>query len=508
MSQHDYAASKEMLNKTIHDLRVEQTALKERGDDLRQNLEAKSEALTSAVRQLNEARAVASTYKATGTDAATAMYIQKDAEAIATKPGAYLKGDGGAVQLVTREYDDGSWEPGLLDDPEPQSKWQHDLQKAVDTRNFVRSMMKSRRFDDRPVRTPRCDRAIARVMRTAPAPMQKIFADSSAIGAEWIPDVVLPELERTAMLARRVESLFRVLPLPASGSVLLPFLTTGLRPYKKSVPSADDPGQYSSSSLVTADRTITAASLAVRAQIDEDATEDSILATESIFRDELVRALVDGSEDCILNGDTAASHQDTGIANWNIRSRWGAAGLGGTDDHRRLWIGLRARATDVSNTTDQGSAQTTAGFGAAMAKLDSPHAFGSLVAITSPEYMLVKMLLFAEVLTVDKYGANASVVTGELGSLLSAKLILSEFVDKEYNASGVYDDTTKTKTGLIICDTSRFGMGVKRGARVELDKDISRGVVNMVATERKTFYTVDPAATGKNVHWSYNLSPS
>jgi hypothetical protein len=49
-------------------------------------------------------------------------------------------------------------------------------------------------------------------------------------------------------------------------------------------------------------------------------------------------------------------------------------------------------------------------------------------------------------------------------------------------------------------------MGVRRQAMVEVDKDITRGVINAVSTVRKVFYSID--STKKNVMWSYNHSVS
>ena len=45
----------------------------------------------------------------------------------------------------------------------------------------------------------------------------------------------------------------------------------------------------------------------------------------------------------------------------------------------------------------------------------------------------------------------------------------------------------------------------KRGITVEQDKDITAGAINLVATERVTFDTLDPDAT-KNVAFGFNLA--
>lgn len=407
-------------------------------------------------------------------------------------------GPNGRVRAVGESTLEDGWLPGLLDS-EPVCRWQADLQHAVEVRNIVR-------FARKGGRSPVADQAVKRLLERAPDTIRRAFADASGSGAEWIPDLMLPTVERDLPLQRRVASLFQSMPM-SKKDMLLPFLSVGLRPYLKGQVTGDDPAQYGSSSLTTAQRTISSVGFSVRVQIDEDAAEDSIIDAYPLIRQELITAIVDGEEDAIVNGDTG-THQDTGLSGWDIRSRWGTTGLGSAADHRRAWIGLRARAADVSCTTDGSGAETYAGFMAGRAALDSPHGVaGDLVCVTSPEYYLLKMVNFSEVLTVDKMGPSAFILSGQLASLGGVPIVLSEFVDKQYNASGVYDDTTKTKTGFLMFNRQRFKIGSRRGTSVELDKDITRGIVNQVATVREVFFTVD-SATKKNVHWNYNHTAS
>jgi hypothetical protein len=399
--------------------------------------------------------------------------------------------------------------PGLLTDA-PTCEWQKDLQREVTSLNIVSTLRGG---------ISNCPTSVARmaaVLQRAPANIRgtkqvqdltKAFVDSSGVGAEWIIDAGLPEVAMDPLLVGQVAAQFRVKPMN-DGTELLPYESNGLRPYKKAAATSDDPAQFSSSSIATAQRTITASGMVVRAQVDEDAAEDSILAAMPFLQSELVLALNHGEEDCLLNGDTAGTHQDTGIASWNIRSRWGATGLGGSADHRRTYIGLRARSTDVSSASDGGSAQTYAGATALLATL----AFGGGVGpnaffVTSAEYMLVKMLTWAEFQGVNVVGALASQLTGQVLMVAGKPVLLSSFMDIQLNATGVYDNTTKTKTGLLAVDGSRHWITERKGNMVEVDKDITRGMYNLVAKNRRGFFTPD-ASTTKNVAFSYNLSPS
>ena len=470
------------VRKAIHDIRERQQELAARGDDTRQNLDSKLADLKTATQALHEQQKAAP------------VTISEGERAVER----YIEGD--TVRAVSTTDRNGVTRKGLLDDA-PRCEWQRELQALAEQRSWVKILTKS---GD----TTITDAQIADHMKVAPVGVRRIFADSAGIGAEWVPDLVLPQMERELALERRVEALFPTYQM-AGKEERLPFLSLGLRPYIKSVPSSDDPSQFTASSLTTAQRSITANSFAVRSQLDEDGSEDSVISAMETVRQEAVSALVDAYEDAIINGDSTANHQDLGTSGsataWNIRGRWGTGA--GAADHRRAFVGLRARATDVSNTTDQNAAQTFAGFMTAIAKLDSPHGVaGSLVAIVSPEYYVAKMLEFTQVQTLEKFGTAATVLTGQLASLGGVPIITSEFVGADLAATGLHTGSGAT-TGMILCNRDRFRVGVLKNSTVELDKDITRGVINVVSTMRKAFYTID-SSTKKNVHWSFNLSIS
>jgi hypothetical protein len=282
-----------------------------------------------------------------------------------------------------------------------------------------------------------------------------------------------------------------------------------LRPHKRGAVSGDSPSAFTLSSLGTAQRTITAEGLTVYTQVDADSSEDAIINALPLIQMELVNAIIDGEEDAIINGGDGAGVDTFGT--WDIRNRWGSADAT-TADHRLLWTGLRERAYDVANTTEQSTAQTVAGFMTARSKLASPHgSTGDLVCVVSPEYYLTKMLMFGDssannagVVDVSRYGANATILTGELGQLMGVPLVVSEFMSADLAADGGYDGLDTDYTGMLMFNKSRFKIGRLRGATTEIDKVIRSGYHELVCTSRQVFFTID-AATTKNVHYSFKL---
>ncbi len=482
-------SSPENIKKGLHDIVESQKTLAARGDNMHQQIEKKAEDLKKLSARLTEIENRKAARPDMDGEASLDRFVRRD----------------GTLRMKGEATADRPWAEGILD-AAPVCDWQADLQKAVQQYTIAKAVSRNG--------APKSLQLCRDIMDRAPKTVQRLWSDSSNAGAEWIPDQHLAQFERDLTAERRVASLFQTMQM-SNKNEILPILSTGLKPFKKGAASSDDPAQFSSSSLTTDSRTISAIGMVVRAQVDDDASEDSIIAAMPLIESELRSAIIDGEEDCIVNGntDTADGTGNTDeYANWNIRSRWGSS-TGSSADHRRCYVGLRHRAFDVSNTTDQGSAETIAGFLAARAKLASPHGIaGDLVSIVSPEYYLVKMLGFgtesgaaAGVVGVNQYGPSATILSGELGQLMGVPIVISEMMGADLDADGLYG-SGGSKTGMLMLNRARFKIGRLRNSYA-VAADITRGLHNLVLTDRHVFFSVD-SSTKKNVHFSFNLSAS
>lgn len=388
--------------------------------------------------------------------------------------------------------------PGLLDDAE-RTPAQERLQVAIERRNLARLVMKHG------APTPHLDAEVARAARDLPREIGQAVAramyDGSNVGAEFIDDGFVPSLYRAFETPRGLAAAFSDVQV-SNETFVRPKVTVGARPYKKGDISSDNPAAYTPSTPATDSASFTVPALAVRVLVGEHFAEDSALAAIPFVQDEIRRAIEDGYEDAMVNADSNATHQDA-IASWNPRSRWGASGLGGSADHRRLFLGLRAKAADSSNTTDQGSAQTAAGFLTAMGTLSERAVSGGLMAVVSPEYLIQKLMDLDEVQTLEKFGGGATILSGQLGSLFGVPLVVSRFVTADLANTGLYTGSG-SKSGMLIVDRGAWSHYTRRGATLELDKEIKSGHFEIVGTLRRLFASPDATAT-KNVHWSYNL---
>jgi len=393
-------------------------------------------------------------------------------------------------------------EAGLLDSEYVASDWHAELKTIAQDRHICRMLLSD-------PYTPKMDARLYRHLMKAPKAIlpqiQKAFNDQAGTGAEFIPDQFISDLYQTFQLPKRLRSLLTRVQADRN-TLLIPRLNRGGRPYIKGEITVDSPlSKYTTSTPSTGQATIAIKGLASSYVLDDAAVEDSALAVLPIFSQQIAQDLEDAFEDCMLNGDTAATHQDT-ISSWNIRNRWGTTGLGGSADHRRTFLGMRAAAFDQTS-----SAAIAAAGGAViedilggMAKLGELGS-SNLVMVVSPEFMLKHLMSLDEVVTIDKFGPNASVIAGQIGSLFGMPVVMSRFLSADMAASGLYNGSG-SQTGYVIFNAASWYLYERRGIVVEQDKDISAGAIRLVATYRAVMGTPDDTSAIKNVFYGYNAN--
>ncbi|MEO1715764.1 MAG: phage major capsid protein [Planctomycetota bacterium] len=401
------------------------------------------------------------------------------------------------------------WIPGFLDDiRDERPAIQRELQRVIEDRAIIHTLRAThyKRLPKTSL-TPGCDQRIERLISQLPDRFGRAFVDVTGEGAEWIPTNTLPTLLQEIMWMRQLSSVFdREIQFDRDSK--LPYLDGALIPYLRSKGVDNDPAKLTPSSIDTDDREFNLVNMGVRTLIDRDAGEDAILPVMDLMRQAVAAGLIAGEEDALLNGDTG-THQDTGLDSWNPDGYYSAAPGGSSRDHRRAWVGIRARAVDVSNTEDLGawsaspSLDTLVG---ARTSLKGPK-MGPRDAVWIPSGLASAALLkMDDFQTLDKYGPGAVVFTGEIGRIAGVPVIESQFATDDLNASGIHDGVTTTKGSLNLALRSRYVRGVHRshGVRIETDVDIDTNYTTMVASRRLTYKNIAPNDE-KNVYSGYNI---
>lgn len=401
----------------------------------------------------------------------------------------------GAVRMYGGFSKAGRWVPGLLDDA-PKSDWQAEAQELAEQVSVVRALGRH------PIKS---GAAFREHMAAGPAEIAKMFADNSGEGAELLPDITMPVLQRESEMARVLEANFSVRNVGPGGGHISPFLDSDSgQMFMDGIPAAGElnPGEKRKSALNFSERQYAIPTLTGVVQCDVNAEEDAIIEWLPIARLRMVETERDAVEDAIINGDTAATHQDTALASWTAGGRWQI--VGAPNDHRKAFRGLRACAIDASNTTDGSSLQTAAGLMGHVSRLDVAQAFGSVAHLTSPKFHLARLALDPNLLTVDKMGPMATLLRGTVGAVGGRPVLVSQFAPDDLAASGLYTGSGATGCALTF-NRDRFEIVQRRGLRIDVESQLRSGVRYLVVSTRKLFRSIDATAT-KNVHYAYNLS--
>lgn len=453
------------------------------------NVEKQVEAIKGAQRLMEEAVYRGDSIEITGTDENLKKFVGEDGNIRWTTGKTRVKTATGTTTIT---------EKGLLDTSENLSNWHVELKRLANDRMMVKSMLVGDKS------TPKLDLAISRHLAIAPrairANVTKANYDGAGVGAELIPDQFLADLHMEYEVPTVVRGLFQEVQMQ-SNTMLAPRITRGGRPYIKGNVSSDVPALYPASTVTMGQAQITAKGLATRYILDEELIEDSAVMLLPAMQRMIAKDLRDAMEDAIINGDAAASHQDA-IADWDIRGRWGS-NLGGTNDHRRLFTGLRAAAFDKTDCTLALGTLSKTNLLQLMSKMGE-FATSDKVLIVSPEALYNSLLGLTEVVTIDKFGPQATILTGQLGSIFGTPIVVSRFLSADLASSGKFVQASDSKTGMLMVSRDSWNVFARRGVQIQQEQDIKSGAYNMVATERLTFDSLDADAT-KNVVFGYNL---
>ena len=211
--------------------------------------------------------------------------------------------------------------------------------------------------------------------------------------------------------------------------------------------------------------------------------EDSIIAFTPFLRERLNISAALHLGSAYLNGDTT----NAGTGNINLDDANPADDsyylTAGQDGLRHLWL--------VDNTGQQ-----VAGGGDALADADIrgmlkllgkyyQDAQNDVVMVCDYSTFLKGFLSLTNVVTVDKYGPQATVVTGQLGSYMGVPIVPSNFHPLG-EADGKVSTTAGNNTlGSITTFNRRmWRLGYRRGVMIEVDRNIQTRQFIMVASFR------------------------
>ena len=325
-------------------------------------------------------------------------------------------------------------------------------------------------------------------------PRLKAFGTGvSGGGADWIPTLMSSNFVSEFESPRIVEDKFREIPM-GSSPFDLPIQNNVTVARKIAENTAITGANFGTTKL-----TFTAVKLGEYYILPEELTEDSAVAIFDIGRSEIINAQSRAVETAIINGDDDGTHLDSDVQAL------------GADVAQKIWKGLRRQA--IANTANNGTtdfsnaAITEANLRVMRQRMGK---FGNnpaqLLWIVS-SVGLQQMMSLPSVITIDKYGQFATVLTGEIGRYQGIPIIVSDYMRSDLNATGVYDGVTTTRTALLLVNYSRWYVGMRRAIRTKVMEDLANQDRWLMASyQRKDFKGHTQSATEVSVSYGYNVA--
>jgi len=325
-------------------------------------------------------------------------------------------------------------------------------------------------------------------------PQLKAFGSGVATGGlEWIQTITASNYIQEYASPRVVEDKFRDMPMPSSPWILP--IQDGSTIARKIAENT----AISATNFTTGKITFTATKIGEHFVLPEELTEDSAVAIFDIGRMEVLNAQSRAGETAVLNGDNDGTHIDSD-------SQAGAADLA-----VKLWKGLRRNAlanTANGGTTDfSNAAITEANLRVMRQRMGKFGNNPSELIFFVSSVGLQQMMALPSVITVDKYGQFATVLTGELAKYQGIPIVVSDFMRSDLNATGVYDGVTVNRSAILLVNATRAFIGTRRPVQTKISEDLPNQDRWLISSyQRKDFQMFVQSATEVSISYGYNIA--
>lgn len=286
----------------------------------------------------------------------------------------------------------------------------------------------------------------------------------SGYGADWVPDLWSNELWRKVRMENKVLSLLNVVDMPQD-DYKLP--VSGADPTVYRVPETTNDAQFdpsaspvTASKMGTTNKTLSAKKIGARVPFSAEEDEDSIIPFVPELRAQMLAAMEDAIEYCVLHADATTGESPSG--NINLYD----AAVNASDTYRWL-LGFDGIAhlplvDDTDLLVDQAAAAPDVTMLRTMRKkLDTQYMarLGDLAYIVDP-LTGTTLLDIDHVMTLDKFGPKATLLTGQLAAIDNIPIIASDqlaLADDNGKISNTSANNVYGRCLLIYRPAFRFG---------------------------------------------------
>lgn len=305
---------------------------------------------------------------------------------------------------------------------------------------------------------------------------------NTGFGEEWLPEEMSSEFEEILRIEPRLATKFMTWNMPRGGSAKYPFQNGKAVVYKGGEALVDNAEEHRKTNIATGVKTFTPELFVGALVASEELTEDAVLDMVSFVRQELAKALLEGLESAIINGDDSATHFDNA----------GGDSVYETYNVETIFKGLRKLG--ISNARDIEDSSSSTGVNALelVNFTDAKQDLG--VAGVNPSECLyvtgvkgrtaVQQALFKE----DALGVLTFMLSGTLPNIDGSEIYISGQYDEQLDSNGLRNSGNDVKhTSMVCVHKPSFRIGQRRGVTLEFNKNILTQQRQFVATARWDF---------------------
>jgi len=289
---------------------------------------------------------------------------------------------------------------------------------------------------------------------------------ASAIVPTDLAREMLADVEKSSVILDNL----RVLNMPTNPWEA-PYQSSSMTLYGVDESTEDDASAVGASDPGAEKLTYTAKKVGARTLWSQELDEDSAIAILPLVREDFVRIIRDGWERNFIFGDERTTEANLNMVNTGGHTPTTTAGA---KDHWLQTDGLVkfCLVTHTDQANDVNAVISASKFLETRAKMgkygDRPQDL--LVPVTRD--LLYDMMGLEEVKTLEKYGAQATVLTGELARFYGSPVVVSDGLPKTAAAGGISrtgGDNVK-KSFLIINRVVGASIGRRGELRIAVDK--------------------------------------
>lgn len=308
-------------------------------------------------------------------------------------------------------------------------------------------------------------------------------------GYEWIPTIVADSYIDEFNLDRKVAGLFTEIKMP-SNPYKWPVLSAGAIARKTGVATAINKQVFNTDKTIQFD----AEKFASRYELPEELSEDSAPDVIKAIRQELMEGQEKALEIAILEGDKEGNlHHFSQLP--DVAPGTTIASIV-NETCETTFHGIRSRivASGAQAMVDcGGNAISETELGACRGKMGKFGVDPKSVVIITGSKVYNQMIQLDDVRTIEQYGGQATVLSGELAKYEGMPVIVSEYLREDLGAAGVNTSTpaNNVKGSVLMVNRKRFWLGLRRAVQIKVENNKTElDVLDLVAFSRRAFQAV------------------